>query len=72
MLVPVAVTHSATGLLHQLDLMIEMRAHELFFQPRQEKCKLGRLAADRLKPPIRYRLMVRIDYTMTKQMLSSD
>ena len=30
MLVPVAVTHSATGLLHQLDLMIEMRAHELF------------------------------------------
>ena len=30
MLVPMAVTHSATSLLHQLNLMIELRAHELF------------------------------------------
>ncbi len=41
MLVPVAVTHSATGLLHQLDLMIEMRAHELFFSRAKKNANWG-------------------------------
>jgi hypothetical protein len=43
-----------------------------FFSRAKKNANWGGSQADRLKPPIRNRLMVRIDYTMTKQMLSSD